>query len=50
MAATAFCGDDLPEVIPEKEEEFFPNRHRAFHIVCKGFRIRSADIAMLRHL
>jgi hypothetical protein len=50
MAAAAFCCDDLAEVIPEKKEEFFPDRHRAFQIVCKGFRIRSVVIVMLCHL
>jgi len=45
MAATALCGDYLPGVVFDKEEEFLMNRHRTLQVVDKSLRIGFAVTA-----
>lgn len=50
MAAAALCGNDLPGVVLEKEEEFLLNGHRTLKVVDKSLWIRFVVISHRRLL
>ena len=50
MATTTLCGNDLPGIVPEKEEEFLLNGHLTLKVLDRNLWIRLVVISHRRPL